>query len=68
MLNKTKIALVTGGAGFIGSHMVDLLINKKYIVRVIDNLDGGRYDNLKAHKKSKYLEFFKKDIVELKKK
>ena len=67
MLNKTKIALVTGGAGFIGSHMVDLLINKKYIVRVIDNLDGGRYDNLKAHKKSKYLEFFKKDIVELKK-
>ena len=36
-----KLALVTGGAGFIGSHMVDLLINKKFSVIVIDNLSGG---------------------------
>jgi len=44
------IALVTGGAGFIGSHMVDLLINQGYSVRVIDNLIGGRIDNVSNHK------------------
>ena len=37
-----KIAVVTGGAGFIGSHMVDLLVERGYRVRVIDNLVGGR--------------------------
>ena len=37
-----RIAVVTGGAGFIGSHMVDLLLARGYRVRVIDNLVGGR--------------------------
>ena len=46
-----KIAIVTGGAGFIGSHMVDLLINKNFKVRVIDNLVGGRLSNLQKHQK-----------------
>ena len=52
---KKKIAAVTGGAGFIGSHLVDLLIQKKYQVRVIDNLSGGRLENLKQHKTNKNL-------------
>jgi UDP-glucose 4-epimerase len=43
------IAVVTGGAGFIGSHMVDCLINHGYRVRVIDNLIGGRESNLAHH-------------------
>ena len=47
---KKKIAVVTGGAGFIGSHLVDLLLKKNFIVRVIDNLVGGRIDNIKQHK------------------
>lgn len=43
------IAVVTGGAGFIGSHMVDLLAGKGFDVRVIDNLEGGREVNLEHH-------------------
>jgi UDP-glucose 4-epimerase len=43
------VAVVTGGAGFIGSHMVDLLLDRGFAVRVIDNLVGGRLDNL-AHR------------------
>ena len=43
------IALVTGGAGFIGSHMVDLLLSRGYAVRVLDNLSGGREANLAHH-------------------
>ncbi|MEM4883408.1 MAG: NAD-dependent epimerase/dehydratase family protein, partial [Nitrososphaerota archaeon] len=35
-------ALVTGGAGFIGSHLVDALMRSGYEVRVIDNLSQGR--------------------------
>ncbi|MCD4756722.1 MAG: SDR family oxidoreductase [Arcobacteraceae bacterium] len=44
--------VVTGGAGFIGSHMVDLLVSKNYEVTVIDNLANGRLDNIEHHKGS----------------
>src|SRR4051812_19243632 len=48
-----RIAVVTGGAGFIGSHMVDLLVERGFQVRVIDDLSGGREENLKAHKNNR---------------
>jgi UDP-glucose 4-epimerase len=44
-----QVGVVTGGAGFIGSHMVDLLIERGLAVRVIDNLAGGRRENLAQH-------------------
>jgi UDP-glucose 4-epimerase len=41
-----KSVVVTGGAGFIGSHLVHLLLNKGIRVVVVDNLSSGRKDNL----------------------
>lgn len=49
-MSERPTAVVTGGAGFIGSHMVDLLIGDGFSVRVIDNLVGGREANLDHHK------------------
>ena len=60
-----KKAIVTGGAGFIGSHMVDLLMSKNYYVIVIDSLVGGHKRNLKQHLKNKNFKFIKQDICSL---
>jgi UDP-glucose 4-epimerase len=45
-MSAKTIAVVTGGAGFIGSHLVDLLLDRGFAVRVVDNLTGGRRGNL----------------------
>tara|TARA_B110000971_G_C20019470_1_gene505565 strand:+ start:1498 stop:2490 length:993 start_codon:yes stop_codon:yes gene_type:complete len=65
MFNKKKV-IITGGAGFIGSHLVDLLLKKNYKVIVIDNLKGGRIENIKHHLKNKNFKFVKKDINKIK--
>jgi len=54
--------LVTGGAGFIGSHLVDRLVSEGYTVRVIDNLSSGRLENLKRHIESKNIELMIGDL------
>ncbi|CRM52366.1 UDP-glucose 4-epimerase [Pseudomonas sp. 37 R 15] len=46
MNNADKWVLITGGAGFIGSHLVDALLAKGYSVRVLDNLSTGKRSNL----------------------
>lgn len=43
---RGKEVLVTGGAGFIGSHLVDLLVSNGAVVTVLDNLSSGRLSNL----------------------
>jgi UDP-glucose 4-epimerase len=48
-MSAKAVAVVTGGAGFIGSHMTDLLLSRGFIVRVIDNLNGGREANIAQH-------------------
>ena len=60
-----KLAVVTGGAGFIGSHMVDLLLAKGYRVHVIDNLVGGRRQNLDQHQDNPNLAVEVRDIREV---
>lgn len=56
------VAIVTGGAGFIGSHMVDALLARGYAVRVIDNMVGGREENLAHHSTNADLTLERRDI------
>ena len=60
MKNKIK-CIVTGGAGFIGSNLVEELIQLKYEIIVIDNLSTGRIDNIKYFKNK--IKFIKADIT-----
>jgi len=65
---KKKI-IITGGAGFIGSHLCEYLVAKKeiYKIIVIDNLEDGSLDNLKNVKKNKKISVKKIDIRDKKK-
>ena len=56
--------LVTGGAGFIGSHLVDNLMSKGYEVRVFDNLSAGKLSNLNQWYEDVNFEFFKGDLLD----
>jgi UDP-glucose 4-epimerase len=54
--------LVTGGAGFIGSHIVDRLVEEGYAVRVIDNLSSGRLESLARHRGNPQVEVIVGDL------
>lgn len=60
-----KKVIVTGGAGFIGSHLVDQLLETGHFVTVIDNLSGGRITNLENHFENKNFNFLEWDICNL---
>ncbi len=54
--------LITGGCGFIGSHLAEYYLNKKYKVFVIDNISTGNLDNILSLKNNKDFKFYKIDI------
>ena len=64
MHNGAKIALVTGGAGFIGSHLCDRLIADGARVIVLDNLLTGRLSNIDHLIRSRGVEFIEHDVVD----
>lgn len=58
-----KICIVTGGAGFIGSNLVDALLLRGYKVFALDNLLTGNEDNLREANKQKDFAFIKYDVI-----
>jgi nucleoside-diphosphate-sugar epimerase len=61
---KQTRVLVTGGASFIGSALVDALIERGARVRVVDNLSSGRLENIEQHVRSGAVEFLQADLLE----
>ena len=62
MLEKT--AVVTGGAGFIGSHICDRLISEGFKVACVDNLITGRIENIRHLLKDNNFKFIKHNVCE----
>jgi nucleoside-diphosphate-sugar epimerase len=59
-----KKVLVTGGSSFIGSHLVDALVERGAQVRIVDDLTSGRRGNIEAHLKTGRVTFIEADLRE----
>lgn len=59
-----KTVLITGAAGFIGSHLLDFFLEKKFKVIAIDNFMTGSFENIKHNNSNKYYTFIRHDICE----
>src|SRR6478735_2684629 len=64
MKSKQPISMVTGAAGFLGSHLTDLLLTRGHRVIGIDNFVTGSRDNLAHLRHNKNFRFRKQDICE----
>ena len=67
MFRKKKIVLISGGAGFIGSHTVDKFLQEGFEVRSFDNLSGGNFKNISHLNSEKNFKFEKADLLNLEK-
>jgi UDP-glucose 4-epimerase len=64
-MDNSNTVLITGGAGFIGSYLVDRLLNDGVSVHVLDNLSTGNIEHIKrwSNNKNNNFRFFKLDLV-----
>lgn len=60
-----KTVLITGGCGFIGSHIVDFMLQKNFKVKIIDNLSTGFKKNVEHHKDNENVEIHYDDICDI---
>lgn len=58
-----KAVVVTGGAGFLGSHLCDLFLSEGYKVFCLDNLITGNLENIAHHKTNRAFEFIRHDVT-----
>jgi UDP-glucose 4-epimerase len=65
MDHQNKKALVTGGAGFIGSHLVESLVKRGYQVTIIDDLSSGKIARLEALIQNDAVQFFQGSVADL---
>ncbi len=56
--------LVTGGASFIGSTLVDALVERGAKVRIVDNLSSGKLENIEGHVRDRGVEFLEEDLLD----
>ena len=61
---RSQRVLVTGGASFIGSHLVDALVLRGADVRVVDDLSSGKLENIRQHVSEGAVEFIEADLRE----
>ena len=61
---EEKLVLVTGGASFIGSHLVDALVQKNCRVRVVDDFSSGKRENIQAHLNNNAIELMEASLFE----
>ena len=64
-MGSIQRVLVTGGARFIGSHIVDELLNRGFETFVIDNFSSGKLDNLKHNLSNPMLHILRGDISQI---
>lgn len=63
LTKKFQKIFVTGGAGFIGSHVIEMLLKDGKQVVCYDNLSSGKYQWIKQHEKNKKFKFIKEDLL-----